>query len=67
MTEPTHADGVWWYEAPLPPRWHRCRPWTTGRVDSENLGPKMIHRCACGAMRFGEKGVWIERNQRRRK
>lgn len=61
----THVDGVWWYEAPLPWRWHRCRPHSAaltayrGRVLD-------IDRCACGAMRF-ERGPWMDRNQRRKK
>lgn len=63
-----HAvDDVWWYDAPLPRRWHRCRPWTTGTIEGDHLGPTPIHRCACGAMRFGETGPWIHRNERRRK
>lgn len=64
VTGLTHADGDWWYEAPLPRRWHRCRPHTSalttmrGRVFD-------IDRCACGAMRFSG-GPWTDRNQRRK-
>ena len=54
VTGTLHAvDGVWWYDAPLPRRWHRCRPWTVGLVDGGHLGPAVVQRCACGGMRFG--------------
>jgi hypothetical protein len=61
----THVDGTWWYEAPLPRRWHRCRPHTSALVTT---GGQALHidRCACGAMRSGS-GPWADRNQRRRK
>jgi hypothetical protein len=59
----THVDGVAWHEAPLPRRWHRCKPQTSGRLS----GGSLIERCACGAVRYDGHGVWIERNQRRRR
>lgn len=50
-----------WLAAPIPPRWHRCRPVTTtpfrGRV---------IYRCACGGVAIGKPRFWLEKNSRRR-
>jgi hypothetical protein len=52
----SHRDGVWWHDAPIPRRWHRCTPWTRSLL---------ADRCACGAIRtpFG----WTDKNSRRRK
>jgi hypothetical protein len=68
MTAYTHTDGVWWDEAPLPRRWHRCKVQTTGVT--ERL--EVVQRCACGAVRIyrsGEtdRGPWMERNSRRKR
>lgn len=51
-----HLDGIPWYEAPRPRRWHRCKPQTRGHS---------IARCACGAIWI--LGGWVERNSRRRR
>lgn len=51
-----HRDGVDWYDAPLPPRRHRCVAQTRGFMSGG-----FIERCACGATGFGD-GCWIERN-----
>lgn len=51
----THLDGIDWTEAPIPPRFHRCWPQTSG------MG---VQRCACGAIGRGF-GPWMEKNSRR--
>jgi hypothetical protein len=61
ITEIEHVDGIWWYEAPRPRRWHRCKPWTSGWMDLFGR----VDRCACGAIRYNGRG-WIERNSRRK-
>lgn len=63
---PLHRDGVPWYKAPLPRRWHRCSAWTEGSTDG---GATWVERCTCGALRyrlgpFGSARPWIERNSR---
>lgn len=55
-----HVNGVHWFDAPKPWRWHRCRPQTRGFI----LGD-FIERCACGGLRYDGHGPWIERNSRR--
>ena len=55
-----HLDGVQWWEAPLPRRWHRCRAQTLGRTNGTP-----VRRCACGAMDIGGLG-WGEKNARRK-
>lgn len=57
-----HLDGVEWWEAPRPRRWHRCSPQTRARIARD-----YVERCACGAARMGGSGPWIERNTRRRR
>lgn len=57
----THTNGTDWFEAPLPRRFHRCRPWTFGFGG----GLTYVERCACGAIRLDHR-VWLERNSRRR-
>jgi hypothetical protein len=58
-----HVDGrTWWNDAPLPPRWHKCHPWTLG------LG---YERCPCGGLRESAShlpgaGLWRQRNSRRK-
>ena len=54
-------DGVSWHKAPLPGRWHRCRPQTRGNA----AGP-FIDRCACGAYRFDGDRFWVHKNWRRK-
>lgn len=53
----SHLDGIPWHEAKKPRRWHRCRPQTSG------LDDRLVHRCACGAIRFAGSD-WMERNSR---
>lgn len=54
-----HLDGVPWFDAPAPPRRHRCWPQTIG-----NLRPlETVHRCACGGFSYGD-GIWIRRNEK---
>lgn len=56
-----HRNGVPWYQAPIPSRWHRCRPWTSALDDLTR-----VDRCACGATRLGgSEHRWLERNERR--
>jgi hypothetical protein len=59
--EMIHKDGVPWWDAPLPRRWHRCWPQTTGWV-----GMTRTQRCACGAMRTGFDRGWSFRNETRK-
>jgi len=57
-----HRDGVWWYDAPIPPRFHRCWVQTEGWI-----GFSQVWRCACGAIRNpGISRRWMERNSRRK-
>jgi hypothetical protein len=56
-----HLHDVPWYEAKLPRRWHLCKVQTWGMV-----GMTMYGRCACGAIRSGLSGYWMEKNSRRR-
>ena len=56
----THADGVAWHAAPLPPFEHDCKPQTTGWI-----GFDYIERCACGAGRMGTRRPWINKNETR--
>ena len=53
-------DGIMWYVAVRPHRWHRCKPQTRGLK-----GSKFAERCACGAIRLSNWGSWINRNSRR--
>ena len=59
-------DNIWWYEAPLPRRWHRCFVQTEGKYDDGVV----VQRCACGAIRSSD-GLfttrWENRNDRRKK
>lgn len=59
MSDIVNRDDVWWFQAPIPRRWHRCRPQTTGCV-----GLTLYERCPCGAGRLNG-GPWLERNSRR--
>ena len=54
------VDGVYWYEAKMPRRFHRCYAHTTGVV-----GLNLVERCACGAIRYSGSG-WMEKNSRRK-
>ena len=55
-------DGIGWHEAPLPRRWHLCRPQTFGFVSKS-----YIERCACGGMWTLDGGGWTHKNSRRKK
>lgn len=50
-----------WYDAPLPPRLHRCQTATQGVMTTGTH----VRRCACGAAQLDNSGIWIERNSRR--
>lgn len=53
-----HRDGIPWFNAPRPRRFHRCTPWTSGWA-----GFDRVDRCACGGIR--RRGHWwFERNSR---
>lgn len=54
-----HLGGIGWSDAPVPHRWHRCRPQTRGWMQC------FVERCACGATRL-DQSHWMQRNQRRR-
>lgn len=54
-----NKDGVPWYKAPLPPRFHRCRVHSSGSPNGEFIG-----RCACGATYIA--GGWINKNETRK-
>jgi len=51
-------DGIDWFHAPKPRRWHRCRIQTQGWVNHFTL----VDRCACGAIRMDGHGPWMEKN-----
>jgi hypothetical protein len=55
-----NLGGVPWWEAPIPRRWHRCKPQTKG------WSGRMVFRCACGASAVDDTRHWFDRNQRRR-
>ena len=59
-----HLDGIDWYDAPAPRRWHRCRAQTKGR-DILPGGNGWVYRCACGATSEDEV-LWTGRNARNR-
>lgn len=65
VTAIEHFDGIPWYDAPIPRRWHRCKPQSRTCFDAGWAGRDAIERCACGAIRY-QRGVWIRRNDRRR-
>jgi hypothetical protein len=52
-----HRDDVPWYDAPIPPRFHRCSAQTQSLI----MG---VQRCACGAI-AQTFGPWMRRNDRR--
>ncbi|MCW2300614.1 hypothetical protein [Rhodococcus erythropolis] len=56
-----HRDGIEWHQAPVPPRWHRCKAQTRGWMNLFTY----IERCACGAIRR-DLGTWHDRNQTRK-
>lgn len=58
--EVAHRNGVPWFEAPLPHRFHRCKVQTQGWVDLD-----FIERCACGAVRLQRSGWWRKNETRK--
>jgi hypothetical protein len=56
-----HENGVPWWEAKLPRRWHLCYVQTWGLVDGW-----MFARCPCGADRIDVAGYWHNKNSRRK-
>lgn len=57
-----HLNGVPWYDAPIPRRFHRCFVQT----DSRNFLTNSVQRCACGGVRFGFHYLWMDKNSRRK-
>lgn len=55
----SNRDGMWWNHATIPPKRHRCKPQTTVRLTTIT-----VHRCACGARKFGKFSRWEHRNSR---
>lgn len=55
-----HTDDIKYTEAPLPRRWHRCKPWSVYLLPTG-----MVDCCACGATRL-RLGGWRKRNSRRK-
>lgn len=54
-----HLEGVPWYSAPIPSRWHKCTIQTSAFVKD-----RVVDRCACGAIRIGLSLHWMEKNSR---
>lgn len=57
--EQRHFEGVAWFQAPSPGRWHWC--WAQSLV--LRLG-MWEHRCPCGAIRASDAHLWSGRNSR---
>lgn len=57
-----HLDGVPYWEAPIPGRFHKCWVQTLGWVQHV----RRVDRCACGAIRLFPWPEWTERNSRRK-
>lgn len=55
-----HKDGIPFYRATPPPRFHFCKAQTRGTIFGV-----FIERCACGATRR-DIAFWFERNKDRR-
>ena len=64
------VNGLWWYDHPLPKRWHRCKVYTYGYYDrvliNGYMDQNLVERCACGAIRYGHGRHWFDRNSRRK-
>jgi len=57
-----HRNGIAWWDAPVPPRFHRCSVQTEGWI-----GLSQVWRCACGSVRNpGISRRWLDRNSRRK-
>ena len=59
--ETEHLNGIPWYNATIPHRFHRCKPQTKGWLNWLTR----IQRCSCGAINMGHG--WAEKNSRRKK
>jgi hypothetical protein len=57
ITDAEHLDGIPWYDAPIPRRWHRCKAQTRGWYKLD-----YVERCACGATYI--MGGWVRKNER---
>ncbi len=60
MLNVQHKDGIWWYDAPMPPEQHDCEPWSSGES-----GSFFVERCACGATKLDHDWAWLDINSRR--
>ena len=56
-----HLDGIPYWDAKTPRRWHRCKPQTRGFFDGA-----LVERCACGGISSASSSIWHERNTKRR-
>lgn len=54
-----HLDNIPWWKAEVPSRWHRCKVQTVAIIDN-----RLVERCACGGIREGFNGPWVDRNER---
>jgi hypothetical protein len=61
-----HKNNVWWHEAPLPRRWHKCSAWSKGFIRSLGSFGFTVERCACGGTRLDGHNPWTTRNSRRK-
>ena len=58
-----HLDGIPWFMAQLPNRFHSCKPQTIGYINYFDY----VERCACGAIRLRSHGHdWSSKNDRRK-
>jgi hypothetical protein len=59
-----HHNDIPWYDAPIPRRWHKCKPQTWGWIEFT-----YVERCACGAINMptiaDPHPYWLDRNSRR--
>jgi hypothetical protein len=60
-----HRGGIPWDAAPIPHRWHACRPQTV-QLYGEHGVLTGTCRCACGAV-TDRTGTWRFRNTRRQR
>jgi hypothetical protein len=55
-----HLGGIPFYQAPIPARFHFCKPQTRATIKG-----KFVEWCSCAAYR-NDRGPWQERNTARR-
>lgn len=76
-----HSGQLTWWRAPIPHRWHWCKPQSVG-VTGTGYMRDVVLRCACGsALRatlrdfwepgeellwYAEEASWLKRNSRRK-